>query len=99
MLDKYNWDKINIHSYKKSPNTFYFQTASKSKLKDFIEDYLNLSKECDLLERKKNIANEILSFVDNKIYMTKNNLSIEKEQRKKICPICGKEFYCFTHLE
>lgn len=93
-LKKYfHWEYLKSHKDNRSETTFYFQTGAKNKLLEFINSYLALENECDLLKRKVDIAKSI-----------KNNivsLSEEKDKNKieKECPICSKKFYVFNHAK
>ena len=89
--DYYNW---NLHSnfYKKSPNTYYFQTSSIPKILQFTEDYLKSSEKCDLLERKKKVANDLNQYCYNKINEKNKIEKREKERKKVVCPVCKNSF-------
>ena len=99
----FNW---NLHSYNytKSPTTYFFATQSQDKLHTFIINYLALENDCDLLNRKKNIAKNILQVLElkkakkNNKYISNKSIALNKVEQR-ICPICNKIFWVLKDKE
>ena len=91
--DKYDIS-CSLFSYKKSPNTFYFQSSSKQKILQFIELYLSLENKCDLLERKKEVSYEL----QERLMATQQPVEKTKYLISKICLYCGNS-YTTSHNE
>lgn len=85
----FNWDKITISQDKKSLKTFYFNISNKTKIKDFLNEYLKF-KNTFLLKRKENKAMAILESFD-KIYSKTEELH-KCQYCKTLIPISLK--YC-----
>ena len=62
----------------------------KAKTKDFIQLYLSFQDKCDLLERKKQSALELIPKCE---FLVKELSTANESTPNKICPICKKEFF------
>lgn len=85
LFSLYDWN-LSILNYSKSKITYYIQGQSFKRIQDFINLYLSYSEDCDLLERKKNIA------INLKTLISQTEIKERKKISFKICPYCGKEY-------
>ena len=96
----FKWDNpIKTNFYKKSPTTFYFQSSSTSKIKDFTNLYLSYKDLCPLLERKKLVA-IALNQIEIKTRAKKSFKAkrVILPQYEKQCLYCGNTYYT-KHIE
>lgn len=92
----------NVLQNQKSLITYYFTIHTQSEIIDWCKLYLSYSNKCDLLQRKKEVALDIINKLEFKILERqkqeeyKKSLSRDKKTHKilknKVCPICKKEF-------
>lgn len=92
-----------VNAYIKSPNTYYFQTQSSEKTLSFIKLYLSFENNCDLLERKKQVAYDLLERLQNKIFVSdkaekEHGFEDKKIPLLKTCLLCGCNYETF-HAE
>lgn len=90
LINYFKWDQLNLNQYSISKSTFYFQTQSYYKIRDFVSKYLLYPYH---LPRKISIAQKILTRAEEKIRDIENR-DIENRTNKQtaVCLICGKTF-------
>lgn len=85
LFEKFQYN-LSVLQYNKSPKTFYITGQSKIRIKQFSEFYLSFADNCDLLERKKDVAKKLINLCS----VCKQ---IKTQKYFKICPCCKKEYY------
>ena len=97
----FQWNSnITVNNYAKSISTYYFTHTAQQRVLDFCNLYLSYIDKCDLLERKKQKAQQLISILEIKIQRNNNKINrtnkikicYSLEKIKQICPICKKEF-------
>lgn len=90
LFEKFQYN-MSVLQYSKSPRTFYIEGQSKVRIKQFVNFYLSFENNCNLLERKKQVAKKLIDLcIIHK--------QTENQKYLKICLYCKKEFYP-THSE